>query len=217
MRIYIYIYIYIYILKPRRSPLIIDRAIRNVRFFAPPSFRAGNWAYGTWKWQVAVLCPIAPFGCRSARLARIPDRLCPFRSRRFRFGANLRGTRDPLPHLLDTVGRSENRPRLSLENGATFVLKVQCFTVCLLAGSHRLRADAVPAGPRRAQSIPPKGSIRLRHGRFSDPRLQSKTSTLTVARLRFLPDPGPCPLQPPCPGGDAKVREKTRHFGHFGL
>ena len=39
-------------------------------------------------------------------------------------------------------GRSENGPRLSLGNGATFAPKVTYFTVYFLAGSHRSRAAA---------------------------------------------------------------------------
>ena len=39
-------------------------------------------------------------------------------------------------------GRSENGPRLSLGNGATFGPKVTYFTVYFLAGSHRSRAAA---------------------------------------------------------------------------
>ena len=166
-------------------------------------------------------CRIVPIAGHSARHARILDSVCLFKTRRFRFAAISRATRDPMAHFLDSVGGSENRPRLSLENGATFLLKVTCFTVCLLAGSHRLRATA-PDLRASSTVLPNPGS----KGVDSAPAWsvfgpavakQSKTSTLTVARLRFLPDPGPCPLQPPCPGGDAKVREKTRHFGHVGL
>ena len=80
-----------------------------------------------------------------------------------------------MPHFLDSVGGCENGTRLSLENGATFLLKVTCFTVCLLAGSHRLRATA--------------------------PDMRASSTV--------LPNPG-------CPGGDAKVHGKTRHFCHFG-
>jgi len=45
-------------------------------------------------------------------------------------------------HFPDSVGGSENGPRLPLGNGATFAPKVTCFTVYFLAGSHRLRATA---------------------------------------------------------------------------
>ena len=38
--------------------------------------------------------------------------------------------------------KSDSGPRLSLGNGATFVPKIQYFTVYFFAGSHRLRARA---------------------------------------------------------------------------
>ena len=45
-------------------------------------------------------------------------------------------------HFPERGGGSENCPRLSLGNGATFGPKVTYFTVDFLAGSHRLRATA---------------------------------------------------------------------------
>ena len=47
-----------------------------------------------------------------------------------------------MSHFPERGGGSENCPRLSLGNGATFAPKVFCFTVYFLAGSHRLRAGA---------------------------------------------------------------------------
>ena len=47
-----------------------------------------------------------------------------------------------MPHFLDSVGRSENGPRLPLGNGATFAPKVTCFTVYFSAESPRFRATA---------------------------------------------------------------------------
>ena len=56
--------------------------------------------------------------------------------------ANLHAIRDPMLHLREKGGGSENGPRLSLGNGATSGPKVTCFTIYVLAGSHRLRARA---------------------------------------------------------------------------
>ena len=47
-----------------------------------------------------------------------------------------------MPHLPERGGGSENGPRLSLGNGATFAPKVTHFTVYFLSGSHRSRAAA---------------------------------------------------------------------------
>ena len=49
-------------------------------------------------------------------------------------------------HFPERGGGSENGPRLSLGNGATFGPKVTYFTVYFFAGSHRLRARAPDMG-----------------------------------------------------------------------
>ena len=59
---------------------------------------------------------------------------------------NLQGSHHPTPHFLDSVGSSENRPSLSLGNGATFALKVPCFAVSFFAGSRLSRAAAPDLG-----------------------------------------------------------------------
>ena len=59
---------------------------------------------------------------------------------------NLQGSCHPTPHFLDSVGSSENRPSLSLGNGATFALKVPCFAVSFFAGSRLSRAAAPDLG-----------------------------------------------------------------------
>ena len=58
----------------------------------------------------------------------------------FKSYVNSQALRDPMPYFPDSVGKSENGPRLPLGKGATFVPKVMYFTVYFLAGSHRLRA-----------------------------------------------------------------------------
>ena len=55
---------------------------------------------------------------------------------------NLHAIHDPMLHLPERGGGSENGPRLSLGNGATFAPKITCFTVYFFAGSHRLLARA---------------------------------------------------------------------------
>ena len=55
---------------------------------------------------------------------------------------NLHAIRAPMLHSPERGGGSDNCPRLSLGNGATFGPKVTCFTVYFLAGSHRSRAAA---------------------------------------------------------------------------
>ncbi len=82
-----------------------------------------------------------------------------------------------MPHFLDSVGRSENGPRLPLGNGATFAPKVTCFTVCFSAESHHLRATApYVAKSSRVLSI-------LRGLGVGDPNMHGKT--------RHLRDPAP--------------------------
>ena len=59
---------------------------------------------------------------------------------------NLQEARLPPPHFFDSVGSSENRPSLSLGNGATFALKVPCFAVSFFAGWRISRAAAPDLG-----------------------------------------------------------------------
>ena len=64
-------------------------------------------------------------------------------------------------------GGSENCPRLSLGNGATFGPKVPYFTVYFIAGSHRLRARAPDMGESSIGSAnkgPPKAGAKV-HGK----------------------------------------------------
>ena len=75
-------------------------------------------------------------------MTRILDSVGISKNGRFRSYVNLQALRDPMPHFLDSVGRPENGPRLSLGNGTTFAPKVTCFTVYFSAESHRLRATA---------------------------------------------------------------------------
>ena len=107
-------------------------------------------------------------------MPRFSDSVVKSKNCSFESYVNLHANRDPMLHLPERGGGSENGPRLSLGNGATFALKVTYFTVYFLAGSHRSRAAA--------------------------PDLHE--SPIVSA------DPG-------CPGRDAKVHDKTRHFCHF--
>ena len=76
-------------------------------------------------------------------------------------------------HFPERGGGSENSPRLSLGNGATFGPKVPYFTVYFFAGSHRLRARAPHMGESSivlADPGPPKAGAKV-HGKtrhFSD-------------------------------------------------
>ena len=70
-------------------------------------------------------------------------------------------------HFPERGGGSENCPRLSLGNGATFGPKVQYFTVYFFAGSHRLRARAPHMGESSiglADPGPPKAGAKV-HGK----------------------------------------------------
>ena len=58
-------------------------------------------------------------------------------------------------HSRERGSGSENGPRLSLGNGATFGPKVPYFTVYFLAGSHRLRAKAPYMGESSIGSADP--------------------------------------------------------------
>ena len=60
----------------------------------------------------------------------------------FKSYVNLHAIRYPTLHFRERGSGSENGPRLSLGNGATFAPKVTCFSVYFLAGSHRSRAAA---------------------------------------------------------------------------
>ena len=76
-------------------------------------------------------------------------------------------------HFPERGAGSENCPRLSLGNGATFGPKVPYFTVYFFAGSHRLRARAPDTGDSSIGSAdpgPPKAGAKV-HGKirhFSD-------------------------------------------------
>ena len=51
-----------------------------------------------------------------------------------------------MPHFRERGSGSENGPRLSLGNGATFALKVPCFAVSFFAGWRVSRAAAPDLG-----------------------------------------------------------------------
>ena len=70
------------------------------------------------------------------------DRVVKSKNYSFKSYVNLHANRDPMLHLRERGGGSENGPRLSLGNGAIFAPKITCFTVYFSAGSHRLRARA---------------------------------------------------------------------------
>ena len=70
-------------------------------------------------------------------------------------------------HFPERRGGSENCPRLSLGNGATFGPKVPYFTVDFFAGSHSLRARALEMGESSIGSAdpgPPKAGAKV-HGK----------------------------------------------------
>ena len=75
-------------------------------------------------------------------MPRFSDSIVKSKNCSFESYANLHANRDPMLHLPERGGGSENGPRLSLGNGATFAPKVTYFTVYFSAGSHRLRATA---------------------------------------------------------------------------
>ena len=75
-------------------------------------------------------------------MPRFSDSVVKSKNHSFKSYVNLHAIRDPMLHLPERGGGSENGPRLSLGNGAIFAPKVTCFTVYLLAGSHRSRAAA---------------------------------------------------------------------------
>ena len=75
-------------------------------------------------------------------MPRLSDSVVKSKNYSFKSYVNLHANRDPMLHLRERGGGSENGPRLSLGNGATFAPKVTCFTVYFLAGSHRSRAAA---------------------------------------------------------------------------
>ena len=77
-------------------------------------------------------------------------------------------------------GRSENGPRLSLGNGATFAPKVLYFTVYFLGGSHRSRAAAPDLHESSTVSADPGCPGR-------DPKVHGKT--------RHFSNFGPCILE----------------------
>ena len=76
-------------------------------------------------------------------MPRFSDSVVKSKNSPFKSYVNLHAIRDPMLHLPERGGGSENGPRLSLGNGATFAPKVTCFTVYFLAGSHRSRATAI--------------------------------------------------------------------------
>ena len=75
-------------------------------------------------------------------MPRFSDSVVKSKNYPFELYVNLHAIRDPMLHLPERGGGSENGPRLSLGNGTTFAPKVTCFTVYVSAESHRLRATA---------------------------------------------------------------------------